>query len=125
MEKYENIFAIVYFSVFAALVLGSWLFTRRLDAKAKKKWQPRLVLLAVAILGPFFVLPMLILRIWLGLGIVVIFLVFFVWLGVFKTRVCEACGTVTQPQNLVRTAEFCPKCGEKLTASPLFGSQAE
>ena len=113
-------FPIVYFSVWIALVIGSWLFFRRLDSKAKKVWHPRIGLVNLAVIAPFFVGPFLLRGTWLGLAVLVVFFVFFIYAGVFKTRVCESCGTATQPQNLLTAAEFCSNCGEKLSPTTLF-----
>lgn len=115
-------YAIVYFSVFFVLAIASWLFFRRLDPKGKKKWQPRLSLLSIVIIGPFLLLPPLAMGHWefALIGGVVIGLLGF---GSIKlTRVCEACGHIAQPQNLFSVASFCPKCGAKLTPSRLLGS---
>jgi hypothetical protein len=116
-------FPAIYFSVWIALVIGSWLFFRRLDPKAKKVWQPRIGLFNLAVIGLFFLGPMLLSQNWLSVAVLIVFFAFFIYFGVYMTRVCESCGSATQPQSLFTAAEFCSKCGAKLTATRLMSRE--
>ena len=120
--KPDDIYAIVYFGVFFALVVGSWLFWRRLDSKQKKFWHSRLSILSLVILGPFILFPVVTWGDWmfLAMGIAVIALIGFI--TIVKVRVCDVCGTVTQPDTFFGAAKFCRSCGTKLSAFELFGS---
>ena len=116
-------FPSVYFAVWIALVIGSWLFLRRLDPKALKVWQPRIGLINLAVIAPFFFGPMLLTGNWLFVAVLIVFFAFLIYFGLLKTRVCESCGSATQPQNLFTAAEFCSKCGAKLAPTRLIGRE--
>ena len=116
----KNGFGVFYLSVFGLLALTHFLVWRRLDPKGRKKWHPRLTFLTMVLLGPFFVLPSILWRNWLFLGLTLAFFALMVFVT-RQTRVCEACGATVQPQQLVVAAEFCPKCGTRLTPTRLWG----
>lgn len=117
----EAAFGTAYLVEFCGLALGAWLFSRRLDPAQKKYWQPRLSLASVVILAPFFVIPLLFWRQWLMLPITLIFLGFIAWGHAFRTRVCDQCGTIVPPQQLITPARYCPKCGAPLSREKIFG----
>ena len=117
----DDLYAALILAVFGAVSIGWWLYSRRLDPKTLKRWYPRFALLALAFVTPFFLAPALK---WgdqaflpLAIGIAVLA---FGCVLILKTRICEVCGTVTHPQTLITAADFCPKCGAKLSATRLF-----
>ena len=116
----DEAFAAVYFTVFAAIALGGWLYGSRLDPKALKRWYPRFSLFSIAVLAPFLLAPAFVWGNYVfgAIGCVVITLI--AYIAVAKTRVCESCGTITQPQNLITPPDFCPKCGTQLSPNKLF-----
>jgi len=116
----EEAFAVVYIALFTVLVFAGWLYGRRLDPRALKRWYPRFSLLSIAVLAPFLLAPALVWGNYLfaAIGCAVIALI--AYMAVVKTRICESCGTVTQPQNLVTAAAFCPKCGVELFPNRIF-----
>ncbi len=111
---------VAYFAVFFILVIGNWLFTRKLSPKQMHYWAPRLRLLNIMVLGPFFVLLPLAWGGPLPALFVLMMLIIISYLIVTKVRVCKECGHVVQPDKLIFPAQFCPKCGAKLTAAKLF-----
>ena len=110
----------VYLVVFAVLWFGAWRFSRRLGPPRKKYWHPRITLLVGLVLGPFFVVPFLGPGRWSMALLSGGFLILILYLNITKVRVCERCGFVAQPQQLVIAARHCPKCGEALTRERLF-----
>lgn len=115
----DDVFAVVYFAVFAAVALGGWLFTRRLDPKRLKYWQPRLSVLSIIVLGSFLVFPVIQGQVWFFLIFLIPFFAWSIYYSIAKVRVCEGCGAVQQPQDLITTPQFCSKCGTKLSAASL------
>jgi hypothetical protein len=120
--EFDDIFPFVYYTIFFLLTIGSWLFVRKLNPKQKHIWVPRLSLLSIVVIGSLIILPSLVggqfLFAMLGLAIII----FIGYVSVAKVRVCESCGHVTQPGNLLFSAKFCPKCSTKLTPSKPFGN---
>ena len=117
----EDAYAVVYYVTFAVVALGSWLFMRKLPPARKYYWMPRVNAIGIAVLGPFFIVPLLLNR---QFGAAVVFalaLVFIGYVSVAVVRVCKSCGHVAQPENLLAPAAFCPKCGTQLVAPRLSG----
>ena len=94
---------------------------RRMSHAQKHTWLPRLGIVTIVVLGPFFVFPALQQGNYLFAMVAVVALVFIGYVNATKVRVCESCGHVAQPENLLVAASFCPKCGAALRASKLFG----
>src|SRR5258705_2344986 len=117
-----NLYGTIYVVAFVSLGFGSWLFLRGLDPKGKKKWQPRLSLLSIVVIGPLLLVPPIARGQWpfalVGLAV----LVFIGVSSVKLTRVCETCGHTSPPPSLVSPAPFCSKSSAQLTPSRLFGA---
>lgn len=114
-------FGAIFGVLFLGIALGGWLCGRRLDPRALKRWYPRFSVLAIGALTPFLVAPVVIWGEYMSAAIACVVAATIAYIIVAKTRVCESCGTVTQPQDLVTPASFCPKCGVELSANKLFG----
>jgi hypothetical protein len=119
MAKSENPYVVLGFSVLVALAVGSGIFLWRCDPKGRKVWGPRLTLLQLVLLVTLVAVPMIYWGRWLALLLVLGFVALLAYSVVFKTRVCEECGKTAQPVNVIRAAQFCPSCGEKLSPSQL------
>jgi hypothetical protein len=115
-------FTLIYFGVFCAVAIGCGLFLRTSSPAAKKRWLPRVYLLSIAVLAPFLIAPLVWWNDWLGLGLFLLIVLLAAYVSVVKTRVCDCCGTVAEPLDLVRPRESCPKCGERLSPGKLFGA---
>jgi len=101
-----------------AIAIGGWLFLRGKNPAAKRHWYPRLTAINSVIV---FSLMSIILVAWqqpTGIIFIAVFGSLITYLSVTRTRVCEKCGRVSQPQNLISAPEFCPKCGAPLAADP-------
>jgi hypothetical protein len=116
----DTAFAVVFLAVFAVIALGGWFYGRRLDPQALKRWYPRFSILCIAVLAPFLIAPMVVWGQYMAAVIASAVIVVIAYVAVAKTRVCEACGTVTQPQNLFTPADFCPKCGAALSPNKIL-----
>jgi hypothetical protein len=51
---------------------------------------------------------------WTAFAIFTVFVLFLLWVGIFRTRVCLGCGKLSQPDNLITPPSFCSKCGTAL-----------
>jgi hypothetical protein len=103
-----------------ALAAGEWLLMRRLSPRQKKWWHPRLLLIILPIIGAFLIAMGLSQGAqWRSLLFLVAVLMPIGFLWYIRIRVCEDCGTIVQPQIVLRAAHFCPKCGTPLSPSKL------
>lgn len=118
--KFDDIFPFVYFTIFFLLTIGSWFFTRKLHPKQKRIWVPRLSLLSIIVIGTLIILPSVVGGQYLFAMLGLAMLIFIGYVSVAKVRVCESCGHVAQPESLLFSAKFCPKCSAKLTPSKIF-----
>ena len=114
--------SIIYFAVFFIMLIGSTLFFWKKSPEFKKKWHVPVVLVNMIVIGGFLLSFAIMLTNNL-LQIIPFILVFvlILYLSVFKTRVCDACGKTNQSDDWKTSPEFCSKCGEKLTRSKFFG----
>ena len=119
----EAALAAVYFVVFTAIALGGWLYGRRLDPRVLKRWYPRFSLLSIALLGPLLLAPPLVWGQYVFAAIAGVVIVVIACMAVARTRVCETCGTVTQPQNLITPADSCPNCGAALLPNKIVAQR--
>ncbi|MDH3625704.1 MAG: hypothetical protein OES69_11565 [Myxococcales bacterium] len=107
----ETLFAI-YFPIWFALVIGTWLFFRGRDSAFKKRWYRRVSAFNVTVIVGMIVLmaiPMSLPFAILGAAMLPL-----MWIPIYRTRVCLACGKVCQPENLITPQKFCSKCGAGL-----------
>ena len=115
----EGLLLTAFVVVWLGLAVGSWLFSRSLTPPLRRYWHPRLTLIAMACMLPFFLVPFLVGRDWGATILVVTSFALMTWLGLTRVRVCESCGKTAQPQSFFRAAEFCPRCGNKVTTARL------
>ncbi|MDY6906114.1 MAG: hypothetical protein SWH61_15685 [Thermodesulfobacteriota bacterium] len=114
--------AIVYFIVFFIMLIGSTLFYRRKSPEFKKKWHVPVTLVNLIVIGGFlFAFAIMLVDSLIHIIPFVLMFIFILYISIFKTKVCGACGKTNQPENLITAPEFCSKCGEKLSQSKFFG----
>ncbi|MBW2162063.1 MAG: hypothetical protein JRH14_19205 [Deltaproteobacteria bacterium] len=107
----ETLFAI-YFPIWLALAIGTFLFFRGREPAFKKRWHRPVYGLNVAVIGGMLVamtIPN-----WTAFAIFTVAFMYFMWVGIFQTRVCLGCGRICQPTNLITPEKFCSKCGTAL-----------
>jgi len=104
---------IVYFVIWFALAIGTFLFFMGRDPAFKHRWYRRVSVFNMAVIGGMLIL----LAVPFGLVAVAVCTVatlYFLWLAVFQIRVCLGCGKLCQPRNLITAEKFCGKCGTAL-----------
>lgn len=116
--------AAVYFLVFAAIALGGWLYGKRLDPRVLKPWYIPFSLLSIAVLGTLLLAPPFVGGQYLLGAIAGVVIVATAYILVAKIRVCETCGTVAPPRNLITPADACVKCGSALSPNKIVTSMA-
>jgi hypothetical protein len=107
----------VYFIVFFALAVGSWLFLRNRTPAFKRRWYHKMVYFNTIVIG-LLIVAIFKFESWSDF----LFVFFIVGLPIgliaylhSKTRICHSCGSVTQGQPpFFRPADYCPKCGADL-----------
>lgn len=114
--------AAVYFVVFTIIAAGGWLYGRRLDPRVLERWYPPFSLLSIAVLGTLLLAPPFVWGQYLLAAIAGVVIVATGYLAVAKIRVCESCGTVAPPKNLITPADSCLKCGAALSPNKIVSS---
>lgn len=107
----ETLF-LIYFPIWFALVIGTWLFFRGRDPAFKKRWYRHAYAFNITIIGGMLLLMTI--PHWQAFAIFAPAVAFFMWIALFRTRVCLECGKVCQPENLITPQKFCSKCGAAL-----------
>ena len=120
----DAVLAAVYFLVFTAIALGGWLYGKRLDPRVLKRWYPPFSLLSTALLGILLLAPPFVGGQYLLAAIAGVVIVAIAYIAVVKIRVCESCGTVAPPRNLITPADSCPECGAVLSPNKIVTSMA-
>ncbi len=111
----------VYFVVFAAVVIGHWLYFRKKDPVFRWRWHARTILLVGFIIGGYLVvLAGLTSRSWAMAGGALVFAVAILFLNITLTTICHSCGKAAQSQSLTSAAKYCIHCGGPVAPSPLF-----
>jgi VIT1/CCC1 family predicted Fe2+/Mn2+ transporter len=105
---------LVYFAIWLALAIGTFLFFRGKDPAFKKRWHRRVAVFNVSIIGGMLLLMVALMGHWEATVIFAAAFLYFMWVAVFRTRVCPGCGRLCQPQNLITPEKFCSKCGTAL-----------
>jgi len=107
----------IYCIVWGTCAVGSPLLLYGRSAAFRQKWFPRVAMFNVLTIGGL----LLVLAVQEGdprknliFFVPVLALIAF---SVTRTRVCGACGTISQPPNLWTPPQFCRKCGAKLEVS--------
>ena len=118
----DAVLAAVYFLVFAAIALGGWLYGKRLDPRVLKPWYPPFSLFSVAVLGTLLLAPPFVGGQYLLAAIAGVVIVAIAYIAVAKIRVCDSCGTVAHPRNLVTPIDSCAKCGAALLPNKIVSS---
>jgi cell division protein FtsW (lipid II flippase) len=108
----------VFFAVFGLLTLGQWLTLREKSPQQKKALYPRYTALNGLVFTAMMSLIIVAAGDYGGLLLLLPIAAVLVYLSVTKIRVCECCGNVVQPQNLISPALHCPRCGTGLSADP-------
>jgi predicted RNA-binding Zn-ribbon protein involved in translation (DUF1610 family) len=121
----EVAFAAVYFVVFTAIAVGGWLYGRRTDPRVLKPWYPPFSLVSIAILGALLLGPPLFWGQHLAAAVAGVIIVAIAYFAVARTRVCESCGTVSPPKNLVTPVDSCPQCGAALFPNKIVAQRVE
>ena len=109
----ETLF-IVYFVIWCVIAVGGFLFFRGKDPAFRKRWHRPVALVSTSIIGGMIVLIAALMGDWRTTVIFAAAALFFVWVSACRTRVCLACGKVSQPRHLVTPEKFCSSCGAEL-----------
>ncbi|MDH3199458.1 MAG: hypothetical protein OEM15_01060 [Myxococcales bacterium] len=103
---------VLYFPVWIACVIGTWLFFRGRDPAFKKRWYRHAYAFNITVIGGMIVLMTI--PHWEAFVIFTAAVLFFMWIALFRTRICPSCGKVCQPEYLITPQKFCSKCGAAL-----------
>jgi hypothetical protein len=107
----ETLF-VIYFPIWIACVIGTWLFFRGRDPAFKKHWYRRVSAFNLTLIGGMIVLMAIPMS--LPFAIFGAAFLLLMWIPISRTRVCLGCGKVCQPENLITPQKFCSKCGASL-----------
>lgn len=107
----ETILAI-FFPLWFALAIGALLFYRRQDPAFRKRWHRHVYGANFALVGGAVILMTI--PDWAAFLVFTVFVLFLLWVGIFRTRVCLGCGKIAQPDKIIIPARFCSKCGTAL-----------
>ena len=116
----DRILTATYLVVWLVLAVGTTIFLKRQTPLQKKHWQPRLSLLAVAVVGGFMI------AFCISSGQVLAGCVAFVlvagmaYLGLTRGRMCGQCGTGAWA-GFGSAPTYCSRCGAPLTPNNVFG----
>ncbi|MGH9341211.1 MAG: hypothetical protein ACRD1R_16830 [Acidobacteriota bacterium] len=106
---------VIYFGIWILMVAGTLFFFWGRNPAFKKKWHRPVGIINGIVIGGLLILIAVAMKVpWQ-------FLVFFVaaatlieYFMLVKIRVCGECGRTVQPQRLVDTPKYCPRCGAAL-----------
>lgn len=93
-----------------------------LSPEAKRRWYPRLAILA-GILFPIFVFAVFASEQGWGSGFAALAFfapvsAAFTYLNIKSNRICPRCGRIVQSWGRLWSVHFCPKCGQPLDTKP-------
>lgn len=116
----QDKYGIAYFLVFGLLVVGGWLFSRRISPERKQYWYPRLTLLGIALIGGFAIFQAIQAANFWGALIFAVALLVVGYRSVVVNRVCRSCGHVSHGDKLLSPGKFCPECGAEMNSKNPF-----
>ncbi len=102
---------VLYFPVWIACVIGTWLFFRGRDPAFKKRWYHRASVFNGIVIGGMIVL--IAIPNW-SFVILTAAILLLTWVAIFRARVCPECGKVCQSEYLITPQKFCSNCGAGL-----------
>ena len=103
----------IYFVVWFALAIGTFLFFMGREPAFKHRWYRSVSAFNMAVIGGMIVL-MVIPFGPVAIAVSTVATLYLLWVTVFQVRVCMGCGKICQPRNLITAEKFCGKCGTAL-----------